>query len=92
MCIRDRYAKSNRAECKLCKNKIAKGAIRIGTSVPGPGDYDMTSWRHLECQKKPAGLSDVLEIAGLDTVLKPEDTARVREWWDNPVAFATKRK
>ena len=33
-------------QCKGCGTKIDKSALRIGTTVPGPGDYDMTSWRH----------------------------------------------
>ena len=47
------YAKSNRAACKVCKAKIDKDALRIGTTAPGPGDYMMTSWRHLEYVARP---------------------------------------
>ena len=47
------YAKSNRAACKVCKAKIDKDALRIGTTAPGPGDYIMTSWRHLEYVARP---------------------------------------
>ena len=71
--------------------RIAKNAIRIGTTVPGPGDYDLTSWRHLECTKKPGALTDVSQISG-QAALAPADVARVREWWANPVAYAAKRK
>ena len=38
-------AKSNRAACKVCKQKIDKDALRIGTETMGAGDYTMTSWR-----------------------------------------------
>ena len=51
-------AKSNRSSCKVCKQKIDKDALRIGTETMGAGDFTQTSWRHLECQKKPKrGLS-----------------------------------
>ena len=60
-------AKSNRALCKQCKVKIDKGLLRIGTVTPGPGDYDITSWRHLECQKMPKGL-DLANLTGFDAL------------------------
>ena len=50
------YAASNRSTCKTCKTKIDAGALRIGTITAGPGDYDITSWRHLACNKQPKGL------------------------------------
>ena len=71
-------AKSNRALCKQCKVKIDKGLLRIGTVTPGPGDYDITSWRHLECQKMPKGL-DLANLTGFDA-LTPEDQATVTAW------------
>ena len=37
------YAKSDRAECKLCGNKIAKGALRLGATVPAKG-FSNTKW------------------------------------------------
>ncbi len=83
------YAKSNRAACKGCKNKIEKGALRIGTTIVM--DYAMTSWKHLECFKRPGSLQDLDEITDIQT-LKPEDQARVNEWWANPSAFADKAK
>ena len=57
-------AKSNRSACKACSIKIDKGQLRVGTSVPGPGDYDMTSWRHLACQKRLTKLSGPSELKG----------------------------
>jgi len=74
------YAKSNRSSCKgTCKAKIDKGAIRIGTTKPGPGDYDMTSWRHLECQKKPKDLASVDDMSGL-LALSEADQQKVEAW------------
>jgi hypothetical protein len=37
------YAKSDRAECKLCGKKITKGAVRLGSIVPVKGYYS-TKW------------------------------------------------
>merc|ERR1719203_2512572 len=75
------YAKSGRAGCKGCKGKIEQGSLRLGTITAGPGDYDMTAWRHLECQKKPKNLSSVDEIEGLAT-LKAEDLEKIKEWFN----------
>jgi len=56
----------------------------------------MTSWRHLECQKKPKALSSLAEISGLDAV-QPDDKAKVEAWFAASAAPAgksagTKRK
>jgi len=83
------YAKSNRASCKVCKAKIDLHAVRMGTSSPGPGDYLMTSWRHLECQKKPKALSSLTEVSGLDA-LQPDDKAKVEAWFAAAAAPAGK--
>ena len=88
------YAKSNRSTCKVCKAKIEMGAIRIGTSAPGPGDYMMTSWRHLDCQKKPKALTSTSEISGLFT-LSHGDQIKVNAWFEQqmaPKASPKKRK
>ncbi len=42
-------AKSGRATCKKCKEKIDKGALRIGTHAESEDRPTMTSWNHLEC-------------------------------------------
>ena len=34
------YAASNRSTCKACKEKILKGALRIGTNMLA-GDYEV---------------------------------------------------
>eukprot|EP00118_Oscarella_pearsei_P009398 m.54148 g.54148 ORF g.54148 m.54148 type:complete len:145 (+) comp34313_c0_seq15:36-470(+) len=45
------YAKTGRSGCKKCKEKIGKGAARIGkeTSSPFGDDGKMTVWYHVEC-------------------------------------------
>lgn len=84
------YAKSNRAACKVCKCKIEKDALRIGTIAPGPGDFDMCSWRHLACQKMPKGLTSVSELSGL-LALTAEDRAKVETWFAEGGAAAAKK-
>ena len=80
-----------RATCKACSIKIDKDTIRIGTSVPGPGDYDLTSWRHLACQKKKPPALD--ELRGM-AALKPADMDTVKAWFagDMTPVLADKRK
>ncbi|EOD06809.1 hypothetical protein EMIHUDRAFT_438664 [Emiliania huxleyi CCMP1516] len=85
------YAKSNRATCKGCGNKIDKGALRMGTTFESAAGYDMTQWRHLACAKKPKKYLGADEIAGYDS-LKPTDQGQVRAWWDDPASFAAAHK
>ena len=82
------YAKSNRSTCKACGSKIAKDAVRIGTTQPGPGDYDITSWRHLACTKKPASLSSLPGAA----TLAAHDRSLVQAWLDGDSATVNARK
>ena len=82
---------AQRSTCKGCKIKIDKGVVRVGTTVPGPGDYDITSWRHLACQKKKPATVDGLSGLG---ALAPADVDLVRAWFAGDVAAvaADKRK
>ena len=84
------YAASNRSTCKTCKTKIDAAALRIGTITPGPGDYDITSWRHLACNKQPKGLVEA-ELAGFDT-LRPPDQQAVRDWLTAAAASPAKKR
>ena len=52
------YAKSNRSTCKSSGEKIEKDELRIGSTVPGEGDYDMTSWRKLPYVTVPLVVSE----------------------------------
>ena len=87
------YAKSNRAACKTCSIKIDKGAVRIGTTFPGPGDYDITAWRHLACQKRIAALAGPSELAGFAD-LKASDKDLVFSWFEGDMTsvMSAKRK
>ena len=71
-------AKSNRSMCKTCKVKIGMGEVRLGTSVPGPGDFMMTSWRHITCAKRPSGLT--ADALGSLDALSAADQTIVRAW------------
>lgn len=84
------YAASNRSTCKTCKTKIDAGALRIGTITAGPGDYDITSWRHLACNKQPKGLVEA-ELAGFDA-LRPPDQQAVRDWRTAAAASPAKKR
>ena len=47
-------AKTGRSSCKGCKEKIPKGALRVGTESDN-GEYTMCSWRcaNAACFKIP---------------------------------------
>ena len=80
-------AKSNRSTCKGCSSKIARDDVRVGTVTAGPNGYDMTSWRHLGCQRKPKAhsLSAPSELRGYAS-LNADDAALVRLWFAGDVA------
>lgn len=86
-------AKSNRSACKSCSIKIDKGQLRVGTSVPGPGDYEITSWRHLACQKRLPQLSGPSELKGFSE-LDASQKEIVFAWFegDMETVKAQKRK
>jgi hypothetical protein len=46
-------AKSGRAACKKCKEKIEKDDCRIGVHRKSPDDIVFTSWNHLKCFNIP---------------------------------------
>ena len=85
-------AKSNRASCKVCKQKIDKDALRIGTETMGAGDYTMTSWRHIECQKNPKrGLDSLDDLKGFAS-LTAEQQAAVKKWFESGPAASPKKR
>ena len=40
----------------------------------------MTSWNHLDCKKKPKGLTSIDQIQGMSAI-KPDDKAKVEAWF-----------
>lgn len=70
------YAKSSRAKCRSCGDKIQKDELRIGE----PSFYQehlSYKWHHLKCVSNPPE-----GIEGLDN-LKEEDKENVSEWIGN---------
>ena len=53
-------AKTGRATCKVCKEKISKGTLRVGTETERD-DVVMTSWRHAGCFKLPKTFKNDIE-------------------------------
>ncbi|KAF0919084.1 hypothetical protein E2562_028299 [Oryza meyeriana var. granulata] len=73
------YAKSGRATCKVCSERIAKGALRLGTSTRDPRGYDSTKWYHVACFPSSSHPLDPVEkVKGFDSI-KEEDREEVRE-------------
>eukprot|EP00808_Paulinella_micropora_P002282 g32781.t1 len=68
------YAKSSKAACRGCKQKIHKGMLRIGTDFYGEGDFTVNNWRHYKCHG--AGhfslLQDEKEIKGYDALTEED--------------------
>lgn len=70
-------AKSGRAACRTCKEKIAKDELRLGEAVPNAfsdGDEPSYRWHHLRCaaQKKPSVLRSALATYAGDVPNKAE--------------------
>uniref|UniRef100_H2ZXR2 DNA ligase (ATP) n=1 Tax=Latimeria chalumnae TaxID=7897 RepID=H2ZXR2_LATCH len=70
------YAKRGTAGCKKCKDKIAKGMVRIAKVVPNPfteSGGDMKEWYHVKC------MFEKLERARA-TTKKIEDLTELEGW------------
>jgi hypothetical protein len=70
-------AKSGRAACRTCKEKIAKDELRLGEAVPNAfsdGDEPSYRWHHLKCAatKKPSVLRSALATYAGDVPDKAE--------------------
>ena len=68
-------AKSNRSKCSVCKTKIEKGELRIG-STSMRDDVAMTRWKKPLCMNKPKAFASVdafLEaVEGFDALEESE--------------------
>jgi len=72
------YAKSNRAQCRSCGNKIDKNVLRFGVST-NDSDYGYSScaWHHVDCLDLASNKFTADECSGLKG-LKPADQQKVR--------------
>ena len=61
------HAKSGRATCKCCREKIAKGELRIGFNSERDG-YMYTRWHHVKC----AGVVDPDTLLGFELLSSDE--------------------
>ncbi|KAM3934337.1 DNA ligase 3 [Leptodactylus fuscus] len=77
------YAKRGTAGCKKCKEKIAKGLVRIGKIVPNPFSEsagDMKEWYHVKCmfekleraRATTKKIDDLTELEGWQELQDPE--------------------
>nr|XP_032818001.1 DNA ligase 3 [Petromyzon marinus]XP_032818002.1 DNA ligase 3 [Petromyzon marinus]XP_032818003.1 DNA ligase 3 [Petromyzon marinus] len=77
------YARLGTAGCKKCKEKIAKGLVRIGKIVANPfgdGGGEMKEWHHVRCiferleRSRPSTrrIEDLSDLEGYERLLDPE--------------------
>ncbi|XP_075709025.1 DNA ligase 3 [Rhinoderma darwinii] len=100
------YAKRGTAGCKKCKEKIAKGIVRIGKIVPNPFSEsagDMKEWYHIKCmfekleraRATTKKIDDLTELEGWQELQSPEKdliNQHVKELAAKAGAAATPRK
>ena len=76
------YAKSGRAGCKACKEKIAQDSLRLGKMVPSPHfDGYQPNWFHVKCYfaKKNSRIENgVADIEGFMDI-KYEDQKLIKD-------------
>ncbi|XP_048485241.1 poly [ADP-ribose] polymerase [Plutella xylostella] len=71
------YAKSGRANCKGCKEKIEQGTLRIAVMVQSAFyDGKQANWHHEECFFKKQRPKTALDIGRLNT-LRNDDQKRI---------------
>lgn len=72
------YAKSNRAACKLCKNCIGMGALRLAIFVQSPFfDGKVPNWYHFACFFKKKIPTDTCFIKGFEG-LRWDDQQKIK--------------
>lgn len=76
-------AKTGRASCKICREKIEKGQLRFGEEVPNMFSADAASyaWHHMACaaKKKPHELREALAAYAGDVPDRAELEAAIEE-------------
>ena len=80
------YAASSRSTCKVCQQKIEKGELRLGHTIPGKGDYDFTSWSDIECHMQPLEVSEEETLTSASQIerydeLEKADQRKLDAWF-----------
>merc|ERR1740129_2741804 len=79
--FRAEYAKSSKAGCKKCKEKIAEGALRIGKQVPSDKfDGMITVWQHWTCFCSTGLLPRTTQLIQGFSTLRPEDQEKISKY------------
>ncbi|CAM1297366.1 PARP1 (predicted), partial [Pycnogonum litorale] len=77
--FRVEYAKSGRASCKGCRQKIDKDSLRLARMVQSPMfDGKIPNWYHEDCFFPKAKVENFTDIAHLDS-LRWEDQQRIKD-------------
>lgn len=77
------YAKSGRASCKGCKQKIDQGTLRLAIMVQSPFfDGKQPNWHHEDCFFHKTRPTSVREIANFNK-LKSADQDRIKSVMEN---------
>ncbi|XP_030854208.1 poly [ADP-ribose] polymerase 1 [Strongylocentrotus purpuratus] len=77
--FRVEYAKSNRASCKSCRNKIDKESLRLAKMVQSPVfDGKIPNWFHYHCFFKKNKPESQADIGGFPS-LRWDDQQRIKE-------------
>ena len=71
------HAKSGRAACRACGAKIAKGAVRVGSTTFHDVYGEMTAWRHFSCVPALHSGSRAAKVPGF-TGLRADCQAAIR--------------
>uniref|UniRef100_A0A182VQR6 Poly [ADP-ribose] polymerase n=1 Tax=Anopheles minimus TaxID=112268 RepID=A0A182VQR6_9DIPT len=73
------YSKSNRASCRLCKQKIDKDVLRLAAMVQSPMyDGKVAQWYHEDCFFKKQRPTTEGDVANFDA-LRYEDQKKIRD-------------
>jgi hypothetical protein len=71
-------APSGRARCRLCRELIEKGSLRLGLSIFEDGRPNPIGYIHVQCAEAYFGTADILDrVVRLSPALSPEDIAEL---------------
>ncbi|XP_022145931.1 poly [ADP-ribose] polymerase 1 isoform X2 [Momordica charantia] len=67
-------AQASRAACKLCKQKIMKGEVRLSTALDGKGAKGL-AWHHANCYMEQSPSTQVEKLAGWQSLPASDQAA-----------------